>query len=77
MTPIEQENRQFKGKCFFNISEKEYDKKIFRAIKISHLISMFQTSTNTLVWPELWEDPYENIVFRSRTLRHSNVWLNV
>lgn len=51
---------------YLNFTEEEYDKPIYRIISLKRLIELFQSSTNALVHPSLWEDPYENFILKSK-----------
>ena len=56
---------------FLNLTEKEYDKPVFRIVSIPRLIELFKNEINVLVHPRLWEDPYENFILESKVRRQS------
>ena len=56
---------------FLNMSGDEADRYIYRIVSRQRLVELFETGTNTLVHPSLWDDPYENFVLRSKVRRKS------
>jgi len=50
---------------YINISEGEYDNAIYRIFSIDRLLELFELKKNTIVRPSLWDDPFENLVFKS------------
>lgn len=50
---------------FLNFKVEELDKPIFRFLSVERLLEMFETHTNVLVNPILWEDPFENHIMTS------------
>lgn len=47
-----------------NLTEADKDLKIFRIIPFTHLLELLSNSKLTLVKPKLWDDPYENFLFK-------------
>lgn len=54
-----------------NIAAADEEKFIYRITSLEHLIEMFSINTNILVKPHKWDDPYENLILRSK-VRHTN-----
>lgn len=50
-----------KDKNKFNFN---FNTPIYRVFKINHLIKLFEIKKNTLVKPELWDDPWENFLLK-------------
>ena len=53
-----------KGK-FFPKDKKFCDKKIYRVFQRKYFFDLFEERQNALVWPKLWDDPYENLILKS------------
>lgn len=67
MTPEEkaQENLHFKKKCVLNFDEgTDFNTPIHRVFPIDRLLQLFNQQKNTLVKPQMWDDPFENLVFQ-------------
>jgi len=47
---------------FVDIKQNQYNNKIYRVMSIDRLIDMLEKQENTLVKPELWDDPFENFI---------------
>ena len=47
---------------FIGIEPHNHDREIYRVMSINRLISMLENDENTLVRPELWDDPFENFI---------------
>ena len=45
-----------------DFGQQEDGKNIYRIFTIDRLIEMFDEKVNTLVKPELWDDPFENFL---------------
>lgn len=54
---------------YINIDAAQRGKKIYRIMTVERLLEMFETSTNVLVKPSLWDDPFENFLFNTPILR--------
>jgi hypothetical protein len=54
---------------YINIDPAQRGKKIYRVMTVERLLEMFETSTNVLVKPILWDDPFENFLFNTPILR--------
>jgi len=50
---------------YININHKEKNQKIYRIVSIPRLLEMFDLKVNTLVKPQLWDDPFENFICAS------------
>jgi len=48
-----------------NFTEKELDKEIYRIMPIHRLLEIFSIKKLTLVRPEYWDDPFENLLLKS------------
>lgn len=49
-------------KNYINIRPVSYNKNLYRVMSIDRLIDMLEEDENTLVKPELWDDPFENFI---------------
>jgi hypothetical protein len=47
-----------------NIKEKDLDREIYRIMTIHRLLEAFEIEKLTLVKPEKWDDPFENLLLR-------------
>lgn len=56
---------------FLNIDAGELTRKIYRVVTVERLIEMFETKTNSLVKPKLWDDPFENFLFNTPMLQNN------
>ncbi len=65
MTEKEKENLLYKGKNIIRIDKADLDKPIFRVFSKRWLIDALTKKTNSLVKPALWDDPFENFIFKS------------
>jgi len=54
--------------CLINFPEKHLDAKIYRIIKVKHLVSLYQSERNALVSPRMWDDPFEKRVIDARLM---------
>lgn len=52
-----------------NIREDELDKTIYRIIPLEYLYDLFASNTNVLVKPSSWDDPFENLILKSKIRR--------
>ena len=73
LTDKEKENLQFKGKNIIRISEEELDNPIYRVFSKRWLISALEKKSNSLVKPHLWDDPFENFIFRSSAITTDDI----
>lgn len=60
-----QENIRFKQRCILNLDGVDFDTPIYRVYQRDRLLQALTLNRNTLVRPSLWDDPFENLVFRS------------
>jgi len=51
---------------FLNLTDEELDKPIYRIIKKEYLFDLFASGQNLLRNPGLWDDPYENLILKSK-----------
>lgn len=65
MTQKEQENLHYKEKNIIRISNAELNKPIYRVFSKRWLIDALTKKKNTLVKPSMWDDPFENFIFKS------------
>lgn len=49
---------------YINIEQKDYSKNIYRIFSIDRLLELFENKENVLVKPELWDDPFENLMLK-------------
>jgi hypothetical protein len=69
MTPQQiQENLQFKSRCILNFENIDPNTPVYRVYPIDRVLELFTQRKNTLVKPNLWDDPFENIVFQQTAL---------
>ena len=61
---------------FLNLSEKEQSKPIYRIISIKRLFELFEMNKNILVHPSLWDDPYENLILKSKVRSNAGEIVN-
>lgn len=54
--------------CIY-MDEKFLDKRIYRVFKEKHLLDLFKQEQNVLVHPSKWDDPFENLLMKSRIKR--------
>jgi len=47
-----------------NIKEEDLDKEIYRIMPIHRLLEIFDIEKLTLVKPEMWDDPFENLLLK-------------
>ncbi|WP_202943041.1 DUF2971 domain-containing protein [Alteromonas macleodii] len=52
-------------KNYINIDYSDRGAKIYRIMTVDRLLDMFETKTNVLVKPCLWDDPFENFLFNT------------
>ncbi len=62
------ENLTFKSRKEINLEGLDKDTPVYRVYPISRLLELFTEKKNVLVKPELWDDPFENIVFQQSAL---------
>lgn len=51
---------------YINILEKDIDTYIYRIIPLERLYQLFESKKNALVSPRSWEDPFENLLLKSK-----------
>ena len=51
---------------YINIPDKDIDTYIYRIIPLERLYQLFESKNNALVSPRSWEDPFENLLLKSR-----------
>jgi hypothetical protein len=51
---------------YINISDAEISKPIYRIISFDRLVRIFQSNQMTFVKPEKWDDPFENIIAKTK-----------
>lgn len=51
-----------------NIQEKDLDREIYRIMPIYRLLEIFDEKKLTLLKPEKWDDPYENLLLKGKAL---------
>lgn len=51
---------------FYNISKQNRHRPIYRIFSYERLIELFETNSNVLVHPALWDDPFENFILKSK-----------
>jgi len=61
---------------FLNLSEKEQNKPIYRIISLKRLFELFEINRNVLVHPSLWDDPYENLILKSKVRSNTGEIVN-
>jgi hypothetical protein len=66
MTDKEKENLYFKKDNIHSIEDAELDLPIYRVFSKRWLIDALTKKKNALVKPQLWDDPFENFIFRSK-----------
>lgn len=54
----------------FNVVNIDLDTPIYRIFNYNRFISLLQTGQNTLVHPQVWQDPFENFLLSSQGLHH-------
>ena len=54
-----------------NIKIEGLDKYVYRIISIDRLVELFSTNKNVLVNPSLWDDPFENLILKSKIRKSS------
>jgi hypothetical protein len=64
MTETEKENLFFKDRNIIRIDKANLDEPIFRVFPKNWLIDALTKKKNALVKPELWDDPFENFIFK-------------
>jgi hypothetical protein len=52
-------------KNFIGIKPSNYNIQIYRVVSVDRLIDMIENQENTLVKPELWDDPFENFILNT------------
>jgi len=57
---------------YLGLSEKTLNRDVYRIIPFTRLIEIFETSQFTLLSPQKWDDPFENLLFKS-PIRVGNV----
>jgi hypothetical protein len=50
---------------YIHIDNSDRGTKIYRIMSVDYLLDMFETKTNVLVKPSLWDDPSENFLFNT------------
>ena len=50
--------------------------KLYRYIPLSRLLTFISSNSNTLRHPTCWEDPFESVMFRARTVREQGLFFN-
>jgi hypothetical protein len=60
------ENMKFKKDCFLNFNSENCNTPVFRVYPITRLLELFQSKQNTLVKPQMWDDPFENVLFQQK-----------
>ena len=56
---------------FLNLPVVERHAYVYRVVSLERLLQLFSTARNVLVSPELWDDPFENFILKSkRVSRH-------
>jgi len=58
--------RKMQRSNFINFKDSDLDKTIYRIISIERLIQLYKNNENTLVKPDAWDDPYENLILKSK-----------
>lgn len=73
MEKRQQQNLLYKDQHIIRIDNKELDKPIFRVFSKYWLIEALRKKTNSLVKPALWDDPFENFIFKLTAESRSGV----
>jgi hypothetical protein len=63
-----QDNLNFKKECVINFDNVRPESPIYRVYPIDRLLEIFNDKNNTLVKPILWDDPFENFIFKQPAL---------
>jgi len=59
-------------KKFINIAQNELNQPIYRIYSCDRLLEVLKTSNNLLVRPDLWEDPFENVMQNIEIIEYKN-----
>ena len=51
---------------YININGNEISKPIYRIISFDKLVGIFQSNQMAFVKPEKWDDPFENIIAKTK-----------
>ena len=62
---------------YIHINKAKQGKKIYRIMTVDRLLDMFETSTNVLVKPSLWDDPFENFLFNTQVIQEGGEYVSV
>ncbi|MBN1299346.1 MAG: hypothetical protein JW997_06650, partial [Actinobacteria bacterium] len=62
MTTFKQDNIDHKAENIIWPNQNILDLPVYRVFSIKRLLQIIKTSKNVLVKPELWDDPFENIL---------------
>lgn len=74
MTKIEEQQYLAESNYFdrerslLNLKIPDLELNVYRVFNIEYLINIFKTQKNTLVKPSLWDDPFENFLFKQDNL---------
>lgn len=63
-----EENRLYKQKCYLNFIEGYIGQPIYRIFPLNRLLDLFNSKMNTLIKPKMWDDPFENVLFKQKAL---------
>jgi hypothetical protein len=58
------DNLLSKQQCILNFDDINWDTPIYRVYPIERLTQLFGEKKDTLVKPQMWDDPFENLVFQ-------------
>lgn len=63
------ENNYFdREKSLLSLRLSDLELNVYRVFSIERLIEIFETRKNNLVKPTLWDDPFENFLFKQENL---------
>ena len=51
---------------YLNMRRDRRDRYVYRILSLEHFFQMFESNSNVLVKPALWEDPFENFIMNSK-----------
>jgi len=56
--------------CKLNIEDEDLDKEIYRVMPIHRMLEILDHKELTLVNPERWDDPFENLLLKNASIMH-------
>lgn len=68
------ENNNLKTTCILNFGDEfNLDSPVYRIFPINRLVELFNEKQNTLVKPLMWDDPFENLIFKQSAVLQNGV----